>query len=744
MNRFRLIPPVLAAAVALAIPAAAAPLKRAEVTRVFNEVKLLPAAAASRDARVGDTVEGRTAVRTGERSRTELRFADQTLSRLGANSQFSFENGTRNLALDNGVLFLQVPKNAGGARIRTAAVTAAVTGTTILLEFVPGQMIKIIVIEGTLDVYFPDNPKKFITLKAGQMLIMHPDAREFPKPVDVDLARLVKTSKLIDPAAFDALGDEALEASGQAIADQERELRSGRLRRTNLVLPGRGSTLLVLNREEAITLHSGVPAIETRPAGEPEPVPPQDDPGGGSPPHGGGNGGGTEPPVGPPLLAGPWTIDQGTTVADFPPYIVTPIQQGPGEHFLAEVDGQLLPWLFGAPGTIVDSTLDEALLGTSLWNAFLLDAGVTLGGTPQVDFADSSNLLLASPGVVGTLAQSEAFMNLGQLENFGLFSQSGINFNNSGFFLDGSSTNVLLHADGGGGTIELGAGMQLGDGGLHTFSKGDTNLNSTFVQAGYVTSRADGKITVGSTFVESAHSVKLDATGTVSVQNSTIAVNNSGQISDLLAGAGEAGSVLIQSRGGAVSLTGSTAVNASGPGGTIDILAPAGPVEITGQPGSPDGGTGPSGGVQLTASTRITVKSGGAQPSINVAYANFMAPVIDLLAEGNNARITLANATLASTTATHIHALGVGSLVEFAGPVTLSGPNVWLKGQTVRVLPGVDVNAFNVGNLRIDATAHQYNIPDFVTNGNFGNILTGSGTIIDPRSYDGVPLGTAN
>jgi hypothetical protein len=60
----------------------------------------------------------------------------------------------------------------------------------------------------------------------------------------------------------------------------------------------------------------------------------------------------------------------------------------------------------------------------------------------------------------------------------------------------------LLNADGGGGTIELGAGMQLGDGGLHTFSKGDTNLNSHYVQAGYVTSRADGKITVGGTFVE--------------------------------------------------------------------------------------------------------------------------------------------------------------------------------------------------------------------------------------------------
>jgi cyclopropane fatty-acyl-phospholipid synthase-like methyltransferase len=63
-----------------------------------------------------------------------LLFRDQTLTRLGADTFFSFTQGTRDLTLERGTLLLQVPKGRGGARIRTAAVTASITGTTILLE----------------------------------------------------------------------------------------------------------------------------------------------------------------------------------------------------------------------------------------------------------------------------------------------------------------------------------------------------------------------------------------------------------------------------------------------------------------------------------------------------------------------------------------------------------------------------------------------------------------------------------
>ena len=85
-------------------------------------------------------------------------FADQTLARLGANTLFSFERGTRSLDLENGSILLQVPKDAGGATIRSAPVVAAITGTTVMMEYSPGNpgTVKLIVLEGTVRLSLPD------------------------------------------------------------------------------------------------------------------------------------------------------------------------------------------------------------------------------------------------------------------------------------------------------------------------------------------------------------------------------------------------------------------------------------------------------------------------------------------------------------------------------------------------------------------------------------------------------------
>ena len=55
------------------------------------------------------------------------------LARIGAETLFSFKTGTRDLTLEKGSMLLQVPKGLGGAKIHTAAVTAAMTGTTIMI-----------------------------------------------------------------------------------------------------------------------------------------------------------------------------------------------------------------------------------------------------------------------------------------------------------------------------------------------------------------------------------------------------------------------------------------------------------------------------------------------------------------------------------------------------------------------------------------------------------------------------------
>ena len=112
-------------------------LKEAKVTQVVQDVKLLPQQAAPRPAAVNDPVREGTAVRTGTQSRSELTFNDLTITRLGANTIFSFNEGTRTMNLSGGAILFQVPKGSGGATIKTAAVTAAITGTTGIGEFHP-------------------------------------------------------------------------------------------------------------------------------------------------------------------------------------------------------------------------------------------------------------------------------------------------------------------------------------------------------------------------------------------------------------------------------------------------------------------------------------------------------------------------------------------------------------------------------------------------------------------------------
>lgn len=131
----RLIPAVL-----LLAPTAgrAAPLKEANITRIVNDVRVMEPEGAQQKAVLKQLVRDRQAVITGVQSRAELLFSDKTLTRLGANSLFTFREGTRDMDLRQGALLLQVPKGAGGAQIKTAAVTAAITGTTLMVEYQPG------------------------------------------------------------------------------------------------------------------------------------------------------------------------------------------------------------------------------------------------------------------------------------------------------------------------------------------------------------------------------------------------------------------------------------------------------------------------------------------------------------------------------------------------------------------------------------------------------------------------------
>ena len=247
----------------------AARLKEARVTQVIKDVKLLPGQAAPRPAQVSDEVRDGTAVRTGVESRAELTFTDQTLARLGANSIFSFSQGTRNLELGGGAMLLRVPKDAGGAQITTAAITAAITGTTILLEYHPNAFCKFVVLEGTGRIFRNNRVGESVLVHAGQMLIVNPNGKSLPEPVDVDLSRLTSTSLLI--TGFPPLASQDLIA--HQIDIQNGQKSEGGLIQTNLVIFGGGTAVSLLDPTQVALLDQANNNTTRRSSELPSPTP---------------------------------------------------------------------------------------------------------------------------------------------------------------------------------------------------------------------------------------------------------------------------------------------------------------------------------------------------------------------------------------------------------------------------------------------------------------------------------------
>jgi hypothetical protein len=103
-------------------------LKEAKVTQVIKDVRVVPSNVSPRPAAVNDNVHQGTAVQTGVRSRSELTFKDQTITRLGEKTIFGVGEAPRNIDLGSGQFLLYTPKKAGGAKVKMGPVTAAISG----------------------------------------------------------------------------------------------------------------------------------------------------------------------------------------------------------------------------------------------------------------------------------------------------------------------------------------------------------------------------------------------------------------------------------------------------------------------------------------------------------------------------------------------------------------------------------------------------------------------------------------
>jgi hypothetical protein len=218
----------------------AAPSNETRVTRVKNHVQL----GDSRNASINDIVREETLVRTGNGSRAELTFPDETIVRLAAHTAFDFHRTTHGLNLKDGALLVQAPKEARGATIHAGGVAAAVAGSTVMIEYHAG-VYKFLVLEGTGRLYRPGHVGDSVLVVPGQMVFGNPDAA-VSDPVDVDIARFTKTSGFIKD--FPPLRSEkSIVAEAQK---QQREKSNKTLRDTNLVIFGGGTQVSAIGQEQ--------------------------------------------------------------------------------------------------------------------------------------------------------------------------------------------------------------------------------------------------------------------------------------------------------------------------------------------------------------------------------------------------------------------------------------------------------------------------------------------------------------
>lgn len=197
---------VLACVVALN-PAFAENAQEARVTRIVKDVQLVGGNAAARPATLSDQIRPGNGVRTGTDSRAELTFSDLSITRLGANTVFSFNGAGRTVDLGGGAILVEAPPNSAAIHVNTAAFSAAISGGTGLIEFHPNGISKVMVMEGQGDVKSNGHGGEVITVPAGEMITLGPDGK-WIKGQKFNVALVMKSSNLITD--FGALPNEQL------------------------------------------------------------------------------------------------------------------------------------------------------------------------------------------------------------------------------------------------------------------------------------------------------------------------------------------------------------------------------------------------------------------------------------------------------------------------------------------------------------------------------------------------------
>jgi hypothetical protein len=169
----------------------------AQVTEVFRDVEHGPQTSAiSSPASKGTLIPDGEYVQTGSGSRAELLLPSTDITRLGANTIYNYSVETNTVDLEQGTILFCKPKDARQTlSIKTAAVTAGITGTTGFMSIQGSGSKKTYIfgiIEGHAIAYADDHP---FLVGAGDILEFRAGTRPFL--IAYDVPRFVKSSPLL-------------------------------------------------------------------------------------------------------------------------------------------------------------------------------------------------------------------------------------------------------------------------------------------------------------------------------------------------------------------------------------------------------------------------------------------------------------------------------------------------------------------------------------------------------------------
>ena len=174
----------------------AADFKQSKVTQVVNDVQIISAAdQAQKHAVINDLFSIPDVLRTGASSRAELVAQDHTVTRVGANTIFSFDPASRTIDLKQGSLLFHSPHGKGGGSVHTGSATASVLGSTLIVSATPNGGFKVISLEDEAEIKLPNGLHQHLI--PGQMTYILPGGTHLAPIILFRLDDLVMNSLLV-------------------------------------------------------------------------------------------------------------------------------------------------------------------------------------------------------------------------------------------------------------------------------------------------------------------------------------------------------------------------------------------------------------------------------------------------------------------------------------------------------------------------------------------------------------------